>query len=693
MSKKRHIIPIYIYFILITVLIIVLFPREGEFRYLFTEGKPWKYGLVTAPFDFPIYKTDQELRKEREKVLDSFSPYFNLIDSVKTNRLKQLETDYKGNLHENWNYTVYQYVRKTLQQIYNNGVVSSEDYSLLEEGSSPTFMVMENQIAVQYQKTSVYTFQTAYAYIMDNSPPHLDSEDLRSLSLGKYLEENLRYDEKLSEKVKTDLLEGISPSSGMVQAGQKIIDRGEIVNKETFSILNSLKIVINSGKGVGKTQTWSFIGVIVLITTLMACFLLYLYFFRKHIYYQRKDVIFLLSLLGLFVVLTEITVKYNLFNIYIIPYAIIPISICTFFDSRTARTVHNVTIFICSLMMPFPFEFILLQFVTSMVVIFSLKDLTNRFQLIRCSLLVLITYIVIYLGLSIYQEGDWSMINWTVFIYFGINFIFLMFTYLLIYIIERIFGYTSSVSLVELSDINSPLLRSFSETAPGSFQHSLQVSILGSAAASAIGANSLLVRTGALYHDVGKMKAPHYFTENQSGDNPHEKLTFEQSAQVIINHVIEGIKIAEKNNLPSIIVDFIRTHHGKGLVKYFYNSFRNQYPDQEIDESKFTYPGPNPFSKETGILMMADAVEASSRSLSTYTEESIKEKVNQIIDGQVKDGLLRNTPLTFQDIETVKTVFIDKLLRIYHSRISYPELKVQEETSDTASVEESLEGH
>jgi len=670
MKMKSFRIPNYVYFVLVILIVVILFPREGRFRYSFNQGKPWKYGLLTAPFDFPVYKTTSELEKERDSLLLGFRPYFREDDEIAASQIARFRSDY-GNL---WDESIVEYVSYQLQQLYRSGIISVNDYNLLQDNHYNSFMVIEDNVAVNHPVTNVYTMKSAYAFILTNCPPHLDVSLLRSGDLNNYLVENFKYDDQTSENVKKELLQKISPTKEMVQAGEKIVDRGEIINSETYNILSSMKQISETRTGNVQQQSGLFFGIIILTVCLIICYLLYLSYFRVNIYQQRKHVIFMLCLITLFTVLTEFCVQQKLFNVYIIPFAIIPIVIRTFFDSRTAQATHGITVLLCSLMVPFPFEFVLLQFMTCMVVIFVLKDLTKRAQLIQCSFYVLVIYIVVYVALVMIQEGDWAKINWKMFIYFGINVIFLMFTYILIYIIEKLFGYLSNVTLVELSDINSQILRDLSETCPGTFQHSLQVSILGTAAASKIGANPQLIRTGALYHDIGKMVNPAYFTENQGGtNNPHDHLSFDRSAQIIINHVHEGVKIANKNNLPTKIIDFIRTHHGKGKAKYFYNSFVNQFPDIPVDESLFTYPGPNPQTKETAILMMADSVEAASRSLSEYTEASITALVNKIIDAQIQDGLLSEAPLTFQDISKVKSIFVEKLLTMYHSRISYPE--------------------
>ena len=672
MDNKSFKISIYTFFVIVALLIIALFPREGRFRYSFSEGKPWKYGLITAQFDFPIYKQAEELKKEQDSVLMNFRPYFSRNNEQANHQIARFERDYE----QKWEKAYVLYVTNTLRKLYSAGILQVDDYNFLKNNHYNQFNIFEGNIAVNHSVDKIYTVKSAYSHIFENCPFYLKIQILKSGNLDTYLVENLEYDEVTSEKVKNESLQQISPSNSMVQAGERIVDRGEIIDKKTFDILSSLKQITEDNTGSFIRQAKFLSGVVILVAGLLACFMFFLHFFRSNIYHRRKHVIFVLSLIVGFTLLTEICVKFGLFNVYVIPFAIIPLTIRTFFDSRTAQMAHNITILICSLMVPFPFEFIILQFVTCMVVIFILKDLTKRSQLIQCSFYVLLAYVVVYIGLVMVQEGDWAKINWRMFTYFGINFVFLMFTYALIYIIEKLFGYISNVTLVELSDINAPVLRELSEKCPGTFQHSLQVSMLGTAVANKVQANPQLIRTGALYHDIGKMVNPAFFIENQIGAiNPHDQLGFEESAQTIISHVEEGVKIARKNNLPAMIVDFIRTHHGKGKTKYFYNSYKNQYPDKPVDEKRFTYPGPNPYTKETAILMMADAVEAASRSLKEYTEETIAALVNKIIDSQIQDGLLDRVPLTFKNITDIKEIFIEKLGTMYHSRISYPDLK------------------
>ena len=674
--KKIINIPQYFYFILVTLAIIVLFPREERFRYTFVEGKPWRYGLLTAPRDFSICKSEQELKMEQDSVINNFKPYFSYDQEMYNKQLERFRSDYEHYSKESWTPEYKRYIEQSLKDIYTNGIVSSSDYTFLKSNRYTVLKVLQdNNKAIPQAINAIFTPKSAYSYILDHCPKNLNVNVLRSIDLNAYLYENMKYDEAWSQKVKQNDLQQISPFCGVVQAGEKIVDMGEIINARTFKILSSFKQMQENQEG--KIQWGGLIaGVSILTVGLMLCFLLYLVYFREDIYARRKNVVFLLFITSLFIILTEICVDSNLFNVYIIPYAIIPIVVQTFFDSRMALLAHLFTMMICSLIVPYPFEFILLQFFVCVVVIYALKNLNQRSELVRCAVYILAAYSIAYIGFQLYQEGGLTKMDWKVFISFAINFLFVMFAYPLIYILEKTFGYISNVTLIELSDINLPILLQFSEHCPGTFQHSLQVSMLGTAAATKVGANPQLVRTGALYHDLGKMDNPAYFIENRiEGNDPHAGLSYEQSAQIIISHIAKGVEKAEGIGLPRVLVKFIQTHHGKGKAKYFYNSFKNENPGQWVDEKMYTYPGINPDTKETAILLMADSVEAASRSLKDYNEESIRGLVNRIIDGQIDEGLLNDAPLTFKHISTIKNVFVEKLLSVYHSRITYPELK------------------
>ncbi len=675
MKIKYYNIPTAVYFVVAALLIAYFFPREGKFRYQFFEGKPWRYGLLTAPGDFPIYKTDEEVKQEKDSVLRQYIPYYRMEPQVEGRQIDSLRASYNTVLKHRVAATYMQYIESSLIQMYKKGIISPEDFDNLRQDNYEQVNLLENNISQPHFVSDFFTVRTAYEFILNNAPAYLSKTVLQSCNIDDYLAVNIIYDKDMSEKVREEMINSIPLAKGLVQSGERIVDRGEIVDTQMYNVLRSLKIVYESKSGGTQRQGTLIAGIFLLVSGIIFCFWLYLWSFRKSIFNNKLNVLFFVLCILLGCLLTEVVVTYGLFNVYILPFAIVPIVVRVFFDSRSAMFAHLIIILICSLMVPFPHEFLFLQSIAGMVVTFSLKDLSERSHLFRCAFTIFLAYALSYIGLTLYQEANFSKINWMMILYFGINFILMMFTYILVYILEKAFGYVSNITLVEMSNINTPILKKLSETAPGTFQHSLQVSILASAAAAKIGANAQLVRTGAMYHDIGKMVNPAFFTENQKSVNPHDQLTLEESAQIIISHVPEGVKLAEKAGVPKAIVNFIRTHHGRGMAKYFYNTFRNQYPDREIDKELFTYPGPNPFTKETAILMMADAVEATSRSLKEHTEEGIRELVNRIIDGQMAEGLLSSAPLTFRDVAAVKQVFIDKLKTMYHTRISYPELR------------------
>ncbi|GHV12462.1 HDIG domain-containing protein [Bacteroidia bacterium] len=665
------------WFVVVTLVLIAFFPRGQKFQYTFVEGKPWKYSLLTAPFDFPIYKLPEQLKAEQDSVSALILPYFQLNKAEYAQQQELFNAAYKQYPKTHWNAEYKRYLDKILKEIYTSGIVSNQDYQWLRTRHYESFNVLQNEKqSVIHPTNDVYTIKSAYSALLDNCPENLNINVLRSVDLNNFLRENLTYDALFSEKIKADDLQKIPTSNGVVQAGEKIVDKGEIITSKSYAILRSLQQIEQANDSGTQAQISQMAGIVILVAGLMACLLLYLAYFRKKIYANRKDVIFLLSMVSIFAFLTEISIYTGLFSVYIIPYAIIPIVVRTFFESRTAQITNLITILICSLMLPVATEFIIVQLLVCFVALYVLKDLSKRSELINCAIYIFAGYVLSYLGYRLSDGETFADLHWDILLFFGINFLLVLFTYSFIYIIEKIFGYISNVTLVELSDINLPALTELSEKCPGTFQHSLQVSMLGTAAAAKIGANGQLVRTGALYHDLGKLKNPEYFTENMpAGKNPHDDLTLEQSAQIITNHVPEGVKQARHFQLPPAIIKFILTHHGAGKAKYFYNSFKNQFPDEPINEAVFSYEGTNPDTKETAILMMADSVEAASRSLPDYTEASIHQLVDKIIDGQIADGLLNHAPLTFRNITDIKNVFVEKLLSVHHARVSYPELE------------------
>ena len=660
-----------------TVSVIVYFlPNEGKFNYQFDINKPWKYGLLQASFDFPIYKNDMQVQKEQDSILATYQPYFHIEKNVEKEMFERLREDYNKTLRHSLPGTVYiRYIERMLKEMYRNGIIAGNDLTRMEEDSITAIRTVEQNTATSRPVGQLYTVKDAYEYLLNADTTHYKKKVLQQCNLNNYITPNLIYDEAKSEAAQKDLLSNISYANGFVLNGQKIIDRGEIVNEQTYNILESLRKEWEKRSDSLQEKRLTLAGQILYVGIFLFCFMVYLDLFRAD-YYERKGSLSLLfALIVLFPVIASVMVSQSLSSIYIVPFAMIPIIVRIFLDSRTAFMAHVTIILLCSITLRFPHEFILLQVVAGMVSIYSLRELSQRSQLLRTALVVFASYALLYFAFELIHEDDLTKLNTRMYIYFMINGILLLFAYPLLFILEKTFGFTSNVTLVELSNINNSLLREMSEIAPGTFQHSLQMANLAAEAANKIGAKSQLVRTGALYHDIGKMVNPAFFTENQSGVNPHKSLNYEQSAQVIISHITDGLKLAEKHNLPKVIKDFISTHHGRGLTKYFYISYKNEHPDEEVDAEKFRYPGPNPFTKEQAILMMADSVEAASRSLPEYTEESIGTLVDKIIDAQVAEGFFKECPITFKDIALVKALFKEKLKTMYHTRISYPELK------------------
>ena len=660
-----------------TVSVIVYFlPNEGKFNYQFDINKPWKYGLLQASFDFPIYKNDIQVQKEQDSILADYQPYFQIDKEAEKNVLSKLKEDYNKTLRHSLPGTDYvRYIERTLKALYEDGIIAGNDLKRMEEDSIIAIRLVDKNVATSRFIDQLYTVKEAYEYLLNADTTHYKKKILQQCNLNDYITPNLVYDEEKSEAAQKDLLSNISWANGFVLNGQKIIDRGEIVDEQTYNILESLRKEWEKRSDSVQEKRLTLAGQILYVGIFLFCFMAYLELFRAD-YYERKGTLTLLfALIVFFPVLSSIMVEQNLSSIYVVPFAMIPIIVRVFLDSRTAFMAHVTIILLCSITLRFPHEFILLQVVAGMVAIYSLRELSQRSQLLRTALVVFISYALLYFAFELIHEDDLTKLNTRMYIYFMINGILLLFAYPLLFLLEKIFGFTSDVTLVVLSNINNSLLREMSEVAPGTFQHSLQMANLAAAAANKIGGKSQLVRTGALYHDIGKMVNPAFFTENQSGVNPHKSLSYEQSAQVIISHITDGLKLAEKHNLPKVIKDFISTHHGRGLTKYFYISYKNEHPDEEVDQEKFRYPGPNPFTKEQAVLMMADSVEAASRSLPEYTEESISTLVDKIIDTQVSEGYFKECPITFKDIATVKALFKEKLKTMYHTRISYPELR------------------
>ena len=661
--------------IIVTVTIITWFlPNDTSNTFKVEKGKPWTYSDLRAPFDFPILKTDEAVREERDSLLKQYEPYFNLNKGVEGQHIRQFVKDYDQGIPGVPNDYI-SIIANRLHAIYQQGIMSTTDYATVNKDTTKTIRVVSGKTAISMKINKVYSTVSAYEQLFLD--PELEShrESLQKCNLNDYISPNLSYDKERSEASLSDLTNSIPLASGIAQRGQKIIDRGDIVDSKTYNILMSYQKEMERRDKNDQQISVTIMGQILYVTILIVCLTIFLTLFRNDYFEKIRSIAMLYSLVIFFTVISSVMVSHNVLHVYIIPFVMVPIFIRVFMDSRTAFMTHVIMILICASALQHPMEFVAVETVAGIVAIFALRELSSRSQLFWTAVLVTVAASLTNLALDWIMNDNISKIDYGEYNYLFVNGIFLFCSYPLLYLIEKAFGFTSNITLIELSDMNKEVLRKMSEVAPGTFQHSIQVGNLAAEIANKIGAKSQLVRTGAYYHDIGKIQNPIYFTENQSGVNPHESMTFVDSAQMIISHVTEGLKLAEKYNLPDIIKDFIATHHGIGKTRYFYVKQKNAFPDEAVDDLLFTYPGPNPFTKEQAILMMADSVEAASRSLPDYTENSIREMVNRIIDTQVEEGYFKECPITFRDIAYAKTVLIEKLKTIYHTRISYPELK------------------
>lgn len=620
-------IPSYIFriglFAIVAMLIVLMFPRyTNTFRYHYEIGKPWGYNALTADYDFLIYKTDNQMADEQKHLMSGFSPCFK-------------------------------YIPKVQRQVL---VIAHQEMDWIKEEGYATISVVQNNVHRKYVLSEVYTPKSAYEHY------------------GYECAQNLVLDTALTQTMRTKQLSSLSPTQGMVQKGERIIDKGEIVNERTYQILQSLARATQDETTANNQRAWSMMGKSMLVVLFLCLFVIYLYVFRRQYLNDLSMVLFFNMLMVIVVGLACLVLRFDL-SIYLIPFAWIPILTSVFFDSRTALFLHFTTVLVVSVIAPAPVEFFFVQMVVGMVAVSSLSDMTRRAQLVQTSAWIFAAQVVAYTSIVFAQTGTWSALNPWFYLHFFICALLTIGCYGLIYAFEKIFHFISSITLVELTDINSHLLLSLAEKAPGTFQHSMQVSNLASEAAKTIGANALLVRTGALYHDIGKMANPQFYTENQQGmANPLSSMDPKEAAQLIIAHVTEGEQIARKNRLPEVIINFILTHHGTSLTRYFYNTYCNAHPNEEVDKTLFQYPGPKPTTKEAAIVMMADAIEARSRSIEDFSEKSIAEFVDQMIDTQIADGQFSETPLSFKDVEDIRRVFKARITAMNHHRISYPTL-------------------
>lgn len=662
--------------LLVSVVTLIYFlPRESKFGYVYELNKPWHYPQLIASYDFVIYKTDDEVKRERDSVVRQFVPYYRVDSLVAEKQIAALRKDfYAGKFR---GIPVYYLPRlvENLRHIYARGILDVSDYEGFLKSDSHVLRLIRGQEATTGEVENFFTIRTAYDYLLNRDRGALSQESLRGCNLNDYLAVNVKNDTAKNRLELQSELSQVSDNIGMVQSGQLVIDRGQIVNAEHVRILNSLKKESEQRMDPSRGYWFIFAGQVIFVILLISLLFTYLKLFRRDYFSSPHSVLLLFSFVTVFPVITYLMMAHHFYSVYLVPYALIPIFVRIFMDSRTSFMAVVTSSLLSALSLHSPFEFVLWQIVTGATVIYSLRELTERSQLLRTVLAVVVVGLVISIGYDLSQGLNGDAFDRSRIVYMIIGGILLLFAYPLMYFVEKLFGFTSSVTLVELTNTNNPILRKMSKVAQGTFNHSMQVSNLAAEVADKIGAKAQLARTGALYHDIGKVLNPAFFTENQSGVNPHDTISEERSAQIIINHVTDGLRLAEKYHLPQVIKEFIRTHHGTGLVKYFYIQYCNKHVGEPVDEEAFRYPGPNPQTREQAVVMMCDSVEAASRSLKEYTEESITQLVNRIVDSQLAEGHFKKCPITFRDIADAKRTLIDSLKTIYHTRISYPEIK------------------
>lgn len=675
-AKYWHNLLMRVWITALTVAIIVWFlPRDSNSkRYNYDVGKPWMYQSFIAQFDFPIYKSEDAIKQEQDSILKELMPYYNYDPTREKKELEKFNKDFSSEL-TGLSHHYRAIIIDRIHRLYSAGIMNTPEYNAIAHDSTNMVKVVDGKSATPIEIGCMYSTMSAYEALLKDEELSKDRALLQKLNLTNYLEPNLTYDKEKTETERTDMLGSIPLASGMVLSGQKIIDRGEIVDDYTYRVLSSFERELQRRNATQMELTTTFIGQVIYVTILVMLFTMYIALFRKDYFDKPRSIMMLYVMITLFPIAVAMMIEHNWFNVYIVPFAMAAIFARMFMDSRTAFVTQLTIVLICAAAVKYQYEFIIIQIVSGLIAIYSLRELSSRAQVIKTAALVTVSCCAVYLALQMMQETDVLKLDSKMYTHFAVNGVLLLLSYPLMYLIEKTFGFTSNVTLFELSNTFKGVLRNLSEVAPGTFQHSITVGNLAAEVANRIGADSLLVRVGALYHDIGKMTNPAFFTENQAGVNPHDALTCKESAKIIIGHVTEGVKIAEKANLPTIIKDFILTHHGRGMAKYFYIKYQNEHPDEVVDKEQFTYPGPNPFTREQALLMMADTCEAASRSLQEYTEESISSLVDRLIDAQVADGCFKDCPITFRDIAQAKQVLTERLMSIYHTRIQYPELK------------------
>ena len=663
---------------LCVLIVTLVLPKQARFRFEYEKGKKWMQKDLSSPYSFAIKKTNAEIEKDRKEILRAILPVYQDNEEVALLALENFNTDFEtkwkdsgGSESDKIRYELLG--TNLLKKIYKRGIINSiKKYQA--EGPNYNFSLAKNNISGQLNSIEVYTVTTAEKHI-NNQLKSIVNPNIRnwlSKLLKNHLQANYIYDERLTDKLEADALSSISTTRGMVQKGELIVAKGTNVKGETYQKLESLKAAYEEDAKVAGNSKLVLLGQFLIVGLVLSILIAFLYLFRRDIYQDNRQLSLILLVITFMLLGLSYAIRVNVPSLYYIPYCIVPIIIRILFDTRLALNIHLLVVLIAGFFVPNSFEFAFIQITSGMVAIYSIKNLIKREQFLISALLILANYFITFLGISLIRDGSLYDIEWVNFVPFIFSVVLSLLAYPLVYAFERLFGITSDVTLMELTNTNTKLLRDLAFKAPGTFQHSLQVANLAEAAIFKIGGNSLLVRAGALYHDIGKMDNPQYFIENQNkGTNPHDALAYEQSAQIIIQHVNKGVENARRHHIPEMLIDFIRTHHGNTRVDYFYQSFLKNFPEKFVDENIFRYPGPIPFSKETAVLMLADSVEAASRSLKEPDAQSISDLVDRIIEYKLDQHQLTDSNITLKDIDTIKLIFKTMLMGIYHVRIEY----------------------
>ena len=667
--------------VLTAIIILLLYPTKVSFNYEYYPGSPWQNEDLLAPFDFAILKSDAELKNEKELIIQSLVPVYTRdyaseltsidqfdsawIDQVPFLLFNESDSDYMEELRiESLN---------KLKEVYNTGLILVNN----EEGppSENGYIFLEEEDGGQERPLSSFLNLVEALNSFNDLHPDSSKVDLNHYEqlIEQALNYNIQFNESKTELIREDALAALSLYKGKIEKGTIIINRGEIVSEDKQQVLSSLKKQYNDKLGNSQDKWLLILSDLLFVLVILWITYKYLEQFIRSIIFSQTGWTFILLIYLLVVLLVKVSVYDYSLSQYLVPMMIFPLIIRAFFELRLALFIHIINVVLTASLVPNPYEFIILQIIAGLIVLFSLKNLRRRSQYFLTALIIFVAYSLIFFSIEIYKVGSLDQIDFSAFKFFAGNAVLTLFAYPLIYVFEKMFGFISEVTLIEMTDMNNKLLRELAEKAPGTFQHSLQVANMAEAAIHKIGGHELLVRVGALYHDIGKMKNPMFFIENQlHGINPHDELSFEESGQIIVQHVLDGIQMAKRSNLPDQVIDFIRTHHGTTKAEYFYRSFIKENPDTEVDLSMFTYPGPKPYSKETAVLMMADGVEAASRSMKDFDTDSIERLVHYIIDYLIEKDQFSNANITFKDISIIKKIFIKMLINVYHVRIEYP---------------------